>query len=161
MRAVIVEDEPALSFRLKELLRRYCSQVEVVGEALDANEGKRLILSLKPDIVFLDIQMPKKSGFDMLAELGRYDFDVIFVTGHDEYGVRAVKVSALDYLMKPVKGSELRKAVVKAEEKAARHHTQGQVENLLSFIRHSGVTGHKITIPVNKGYLYLNPDEII
>lgn len=88
-----------------------------------------MIVTLKPDLVFLDIVIPEISGFDMLESLGFYDFEVIFISGHDGYGIWAVKCSALDYLTKPVKAAELKEAVRKAHEKTNKKQTH---EPLLS-----------------------------
>ena len=161
MKAVIIEDEKKNITQLKGLLLKYCKQVEVIGEAASADEGIRIITEHKPELVFLDIQMPHKSGFDMLAALGEYNFEVIFVTGYDQYGIQAVKFSALDYLLKPVKADELIKAVLKAEIKNRKKQTQQQIINLLSVIKNSRKADHRIALPLMNEMRFINPDEII
>src|SRR5678809_459081 len=100
MRAIIIDDERLARTELRKLLQDY-PEVEVIDEAANADEGINKIDSLQPDLVFLDIQMPGKTGFDMLAELERAPH-VIFTTAYDEYALKAFEVNALDYLLKPI-----------------------------------------------------------
>jgi len=97
--AVLIDDEKNNLDNLSQLLKTYCPGVEVLATALDATEGRRIILQYQPELVFLDIQMPGKTGFDLLRELNQYDFEVIFVTAYDQYGIQAVKFAAVDYLL--------------------------------------------------------------
>lgn len=161
MRAIIIEDEKKNITHLRGLLTMYCKQVKIIGEATNAEEGLKLIAGLNPNLVFLDIQMPGKSGFDMLASLGEYNFEVIFVTGYDQYGIQAVKFSALDYLLKPVKVDELAKAVAKAEAQKQKRQTHEQIINLLSVINNAQKAGHHIALPLMKELRFVSPDEII
>lgn len=161
MRAIIIEDEKKNITHLRGLLTMYCKQVEIIGEATNAEEGLKLIAGLNPNLVFLDIQMPGKSGFDMLASLGEYNFEVIFVTGYDQYGIQAVKFSALDYLLKPVKVDELAKAVAKAEAQKQKRQTHEQIINLLSVINNAQKAGHHIALPLMKELRFVSPDEIV
>jgi two-component system LytT family response regulator len=117
-RAIIIDDERLARNELKKLLQEF-PEVEVIGEAANANEGIDKIESLSPDLIFLDIQMPGKTGFDMLCELESAPH-VIFTTAYDEYALKAFEVNALDYLMKPVEPKRLADALLKlqqAEEK--------------------------------------------
>ncbi len=125
-KAVIVDDEQNNIDNLTLLLAKHCPQVLVAGHALSADEGELLLQSLQPDIVFLDIQMPGRSGFDLLRTLPARNFAVIFVTAYDNYGIQAIKFSAIDYLLKPVSAEELKEAVNKAIEQYA-----GKKQNLL------------------------------
>ena len=161
MRAVIVDDEKKNISRLNNLITRHCKKVKIIGTASGAEEASDLILSLRPDIVFLDIQMPKSSGFDILASLGAYEFDVIFVTGYDHYAIQAIKCSALDYLVKPVKPTELIEAVAKAEKKQNIEIISKQIANLLDLVRNPHKNEHNIALPLLNGYRYINPYEII
>jgi len=115
MKAVIIDDERLARNELKKLLQEF-PEVEVIGEAANANEGIDKIESLSPDLIFLDIQMPGKTGFDMLTELERAPH-VIFVTAYDEYALKAFEVNALDYLMKPVEPRRLADALMKVRQK--------------------------------------------
>src|SRR6187397_1673604 len=113
MRAIIIDDERLARTELRKLLQDY-PEVEVVDEAANADEGINKIDSLQPDLVFLDIQMPGKTGFDMLAELERAPH-VIFTTAYDEYALKAFEVNALDYLLKPIEPKRLADAVHKLQ----------------------------------------------
>lgn len=114
-KAVIIDDERLARNELKKLLLEF-PEVEVVGEAANADEGIEKIESLNPDLIFLDIQMPGQSGFDMLTQIDRAPH-VIFVTAYDEYALKAFQVNALDYLMKPVEPRRLADALLKLRQK--------------------------------------------
>jgi two-component system, LytTR family, response regulator len=111
IRAVIIDDERLARNELKKLLLEF-PEIEVIAEAANANEGIEKIDSLNPDLIFLDIQMPGKTGFDMLAELDKAP-DVIFTTAYDDYALKAFEVNALDYLLKPVEPRRLADALHK------------------------------------------------
>ncbi|MEO7443855.1 MAG: response regulator [Ferruginibacter sp.] len=117
-KAIIIDDERLARNELKKLLQEF-PEVEVIGEAANADEGIEAIENLSPDLIFLDIQMPGKTGFDMLTELDKAPH-VIFTTAYDEFALKAFEVNALDYLMKPVEPKRLADALHKlrvAEEK--------------------------------------------
>ena len=114
LKVLLIDDERLARSELKRLLNDH-PDVEIIGEATNANEGLEKIESLNPDLVFLDIQMPGKSGFDMLVELEKAPH-VIFVTAFDEYALKAFEVNALDYLMKPVDPKRLSDALVKVRQ---------------------------------------------
>jgi two-component system, LytTR family, response regulator len=111
IKAVIIDDERLARNELKKLLLDF-PEIEVVAEAANATEGIEKIDSLNPDLIFLDIQMPGKTGFDMLAELDKAP-DVIFTTAYDDYALKAFEVNALDYLLKPVEPKRLADAIQK------------------------------------------------
>src|SRR5258705_2754379 len=113
IRAVIIDDERLARNELKKLLLEF-PEIEIIAEAANANEGIEKIDSLNPDLVFLDIQMPGKTGFDMLAELDKAP-DVIFTTAYDDYALKAFEVNALDYLLKPVEPKRLADAIRKLQ----------------------------------------------
>jgi len=113
IRAIIIDDERLARNELKKLLMDF-PEIEVIAEAANASEGVEKIDSLNPDLIFLDIQMPGKTGFDMLAELERAP-NVIFTTAYDEYALKAFEVNALDYLLKPVEPKRLADALQKLQ----------------------------------------------
>jgi len=113
-RAIIIDDERLARNELKKLLMDY-PEVEIVAEAANASEGLEKVESLQPDLIFLDIQMPGKTGFDMLSELDRSPH-VIFTTAYDEYALKAFEVNALDYLLKPVEPKRLADALHKLDQ---------------------------------------------
>lgn len=123
LKVILIDDERLARSELKRLLQEF-PDVEVIGEAANANEGIEKIEALNPDLIFLDIQMPGKTGFDMLSELEKTPY-VIFVTAYDEYALKAFEVNALDYLMKPVEPKRLADAIMKVKQK--------EEEELLSY----------------------------
>ncbi len=132
-KAIIIDDERLARNELKKLLVDF-SEIEIIGEAANADEGIEKIELMKPDLIFLDIQMPGKTGFAMLEELDRSPH-VIFTTAYDEYALKAFDVNALDYLMKPVEPKRLKDAIQKlqqAEEKEAAAALASGYRNLLS-----------------------------
>ncbi|RLD41842.1 MAG: DNA-binding response regulator [Bacteroidetes bacterium] len=113
IRCVIVDDESKAREILIEMLKLYCSTVEVVGQAHNVSSAYETIRQLNPDLVLLDIKMPDGSGFDLLNKFEKIDFKVIFITAHEEYAIKAFRFSALDYILKPIDPSDLISAVEK------------------------------------------------
>jgi len=114
-RAVIIDDIQNSRITLADDLKRYCPQIHVIGEAESVDSGINEILLKKPEVVFLDIQLGDGTGFDILEKIGSIDFQVIFTTALDTYGIKAIKFSALDYLLKPIDPDELISAVKKLD----------------------------------------------
>ncbi|MEO6820751.1 MAG: response regulator [Ginsengibacter sp.] len=139
-KVVIIDDERLARSELKRLLMEF-PDVEVIGEAANANEGIQKIETLNPDLIFLDIQMPGKTGFEMLTELDKAP-SVIFVTAYDEFALKAFEVNAMDYLMKPVEPKRLAEALSKVRLK--------EEEELLSYNRR-GLLGENDQVFVKDG----------
>ena len=116
LKAVMIDDDISNLSSLTEKLNKHCPQVEIIARCSNAAEGIKAIDGLRPDIVFLDIEMPVMNGFVMLQQLSYKDFELIFVTAYDHYAIKAIRFSALDYLVKPVEIEELKNAVTKVEE---------------------------------------------
>src|ERR1700704_1436213 len=133
MRAIIIDDERLARAELKKLLQDF-PEVEVIDEAANAEEGISKIENLNPDLIFLDIQMPGKTGFDMLSELERAPH-VIFTTAYDEYALKAFEVNALDYLLKPVEPKRLADAIQKLQIGESRE-IKSETENVNNSILH-------------------------
>jgi two-component system LytT family response regulator len=114
LRAIIIEDEEQKRSTLLQMVTTMRNDVEIVGEAADVSSGKQMILKNNPDLVFLDIQLPDGTGFDLLEQLGNINFKIIFITAYSEYAVKAFKFSAVDYILKPVSASDLMEAIDKA-----------------------------------------------
>ena len=160
--AVIIDDERNNIDNLEGLLHQYCPQVHIAGIAMHADDGAGLIRSLKPDLVFLDIQMPGKNGFEMLQELSTYSFEIILITAFDQYGIQAIKFSAVDYLLKPLNIDELIAAVQKAAQRISEKMQNRELENLLQLIRNREErTTHKLALPAGKETRFVHPKEII
>ncbi|MBL0155379.1 MAG: response regulator [Chitinophagaceae bacterium] len=111
LKAIIIDDEQKGRMALKQKLHDYCSNVQVIGEAENGETGIDLINRLEPDIVFLDIEMPRMDGFEMLHLLPEKNFNLIFTTAYDQYAIKAIKYSAFDYLLKPIDIDELKSTV--------------------------------------------------
>jgi two-component system LytT family response regulator len=160
--AVIIDDEQNNIDNLQVLLSQHCPQVNVIGIALTSSEGERLITENSPDLVFLDIQMPAKNGFELLKSLDHLDFGIIFVTAYDQYGIQAIKFSAIDYLLKPVDPDELKVAVLKAAEKATKRNQNLQLENLIRFLKqeHQKST-HRIALQSAKETRFIETEIIV
>src|SRR5262245_30857068 len=128
LRAILIDDEKNNLDNLAQLLRTYCPAVEVVAVAMNADDGKTSIEQQHPDLVFLDIQMPGKNGFELLKELKEYDFELVFVTAFDQYAIQAIKFSAADYLLKPINPQELQQAVERISAKNNQHAQNAQLQ---------------------------------
>lgn len=162
IRAVIVDDEKNNIENLQGLLHRYCRQVVVEATAANAEAGITIIAELKPELVFLDIQMPGKNGFELLQSLPQHEFELIFVTAFDQYGIQAVKFSAIDYLLKPVNVEELKAAVEKVEEKSRKKKQNLQLENLLELLQHKQQKNeHRLALSTAKETRFVNPIQIV
>jgi two-component system LytT family response regulator len=109
--ALLIDDEAFAREHLRARLALAAPEVHLLAEATNINDGERLLYEHKPQLVFLDVEMPGGDGFELLCRLGRWDFDVVFVTGHSHYAIQAIRFSALDYLLKPVQADELRAAI--------------------------------------------------
>lgn len=161
IRAIIVDDEPKNRKVLRSLLTQFCPGVVVENEAASADEATGMILQQKPDILFLDIEMPYGNGFDLLDRLMPVDFEIIFITAFDEYTLKAFKYSALDYLLKPVNIEELQAAVEKASKKIHLKTINQQLSNLLQNIRHEESSTSKLAVPSQDGFFFISLQDII
>ncbi len=157
--AIIIDDEQKGRIALRQKLQDYCAAVRLTGEAENGEDGIRLIEKNKPDIVFLDIEMPRMDGFEMLHRLPEKKFHLIFTTAYDQYAIKAFKVAAFDYLLKPIDIEELKSAVSKiynqspviTEKKLAVLEQNLDSKNIFS----------KIAIPTLDGLLFFNIRDII
>lgn len=131
--AIIVDDEPHNRENLQNMLIRHCPGIEVVGQAASVAEATHLIKRVRPEVIFLDIEMPGGDGFSLLEKLQPVDFQVIFVTAFDSYALNAIKFSALDYLLKPIDKDELMGAVSKL--KNIKNTQEPQLSNLNKYLK--------------------------
>lgn len=159
-RAVLVDDEPLARKRLRRLLADH-GGVEVAGEAGDGEAACRLIAEVKPDLVFLDVQMPGMSGFDVLTRL-RERPNVIFVTAHDEFAVRAFEEQALDYLLKPVEPARLERALARVAAGArAPAENDERFERLLQAIDRAKTPPQRIAVRRGAKVMLVEPSAIV
>jgi two-component system LytT family response regulator len=159
LNAILIDDDPSNLSSLSEKLAKHCPQVTVIARCDNPQDGINCIEDLKPDVVFLDIEMPRMNGFVMLQQLVYKNFGLIFVTAYDNYAIKAIRFSALDYLVKPVQITELKTAVAKAEDNRKTQHAQLQIEMLLEHI--SKKQPRRITIPTTEGLQFILLDDII
>lgn len=160
--AIIVDDEINNIENLQQLLVKYCTDVNVIGTATTVAQAKQLISHQAPDLLLLDVQLAGETGFDLLQQVPHKNFEVIFVTAHSEYGIRAIKFAALDYLLKPVDPAELQSAIAKASLKKHTEKQQLQLQSLLQFVQHKQTKElHRIALPSAKETRLVNPEQII
>jgi two-component system LytT family response regulator len=158
MKAVIIDDEGKARRILEALLNQNCEDVEVVAVADDVPSGVKMINREQPDIVFLDIEMPGFSGFQLLEFFDEIDFDIIFTTAYSEHALKAFEVSAIDYLLKPIQIDQLIKAVDKVRSKKAAQINE-KINTLKENLRENKIS--KIALPVADGLLFVKPEEIL
>jgi len=161
LRAILIDDEENSLSALKEKLLSHCPLVNIIALCNNAVEGLKAIDNLQPDIVFLDIEMPVTNGFVMLQQLQYKNFELIFTTAYDHYAVKAIRYSALDYLVKPVEIDDLKAAVLKAEVKRSHSYPNPQIELLLEQLVDKKQSYSRIAIPTIEGLQFLSVDDII
>ncbi len=154
---VIVDDDVKSVESLQLLIKKYCPNYKVVGSAHNIEEGAREIIIHRPDIVFLDVEMPDGTGFDLLKMLKTRNFEVVFITAHNQYAINAIKHSALDYLLKPFETKDFLEAVDRINAEAKNRSFNYDV--LLDNLNHS--VPKKLVISSSKGYEYLPVEKIV
>lgn len=157
---VLIDDQEICTEMLLDMLETGFPDINVAAVAHSGKEGIRAIRELKPDLVILDVEMPGMSGFDMLREIGDPSFEIIFVTAHDRYSIEALRLSALDYLVKPVHKKELRAAV----DRAGHHRNQHigkQIHALLEHLKDKKHEVKQIALPAGDGLVFINVNEIV
>lgn len=160
-RTIIVDDESKLREVLAIKLKKNCPDIEVVGLAKDVPEAYQMIYTKKPDVIFLDISMPGESGFELLKRFDKIEFEIIFATGYNEFALDALKVSAVDYLLKPIKTSELITAVERAGKRIAEKRQVQNIDLLKYNIDHLGDQRSKIAIASGDTYRFVEVIEVI
>ncbi|MBS1730535.1 MAG: response regulator transcription factor [Bacteroidetes bacterium] len=161
IKALMVDDEPAALKTLKLMIERYAPEITELQSANSVRTALPLLASYKPQLVFLDIQMPNGTGFDLLNSFNNIPFDVIFTTAHDAYAIQAIRFSALDYLLKPIDADELKNAVKRFVHKTIQKENQHALyKNLLHNIQ-SEKKDFRLAISTSDGVHFFNPDEII
>jgi len=164
IRTVIIDDEAKSRKLLKNLLSTYCDNVEIEGEADAVKSALNIIKEKKPDLVFLDIVLRNETGFDILRQVEPINFEIIFTTAHNEYAIKAIRVSALDYLLKPLNIDELTRAVEKVRGKMESKSSDYSNEPLLNFIENQKSLNknvHKIGVPTLDGLDFIQIENII
>ena len=161
LKAIIVDDEKVSREILKDYLNKYCQDVSVLALADSASKGIEMIKVHRPDVVFLDIEMPKGNGFDMLEQLEEINFETVFVTAYDNYAIQALNHSAAYYILKPVSIDELINAVEKIKKEREKIKPDMHTRILLENIHAPGVQQQKIVLPLQDGFEVVSLQDII
>jgi len=160
IRTIVIDDEEKGLDFLCKLLQLYCPEVQICGTATSIEAGILSIHQHQPELVFLDIRMPRGTGFDILEASREVDFEVIFTTAHDNYAIKAIKFSALDYLLKPVDSEELQEAIKKVAAKRGQPKDKKPLEAFLSNIRQKNPF-NQIALPTMDGMMFVKVEEIV
>ncbi len=164
IKVVIVDDEENSRDSLKGKLDLFCPEVEIAAEASNVKDGIEAITAHEPDAVFLDIQLAGESGFDILEKIRDNDDlhpEIIFITAHNEFAIKAIKFSALDYLLKPIDPEELVKSVRKVEEEKGLPKKASSLNVLVENIRQASDSPKKIVVPTSDGMHVIKLSDII
>ncbi len=161
IRCILIDDEKNALEMMEWLLKTYCPEVEIAAMCNSSEQGVEMINKLRPDVVFLDIEMPKMNGFDMLEKFDNIFFDVVFCTAYDQFAIKAFKYSALDYLLKPVDPDDLKAAVKRIQQK--RNSPSGQQIELLLHTMKQGnkITPQRVALTTGDGLIFVPTLDII
>jgi two-component system, LytTR family, response regulator len=162
IRAIIVDDSPQARKLLRLMLQELAPDVEICGEAENANDALLLFSKAQPNMVFLDIEMPGKSGIQLLEDLSETEtnFSVVFTTAYNDYALKALRLSAVDYLLKPIDERQLLEAIDKVKAKQELLNSKAQLNNLLHNFKSNGNGESVLSIPTQNGNAYVNINDI-
>ena len=167
LRAIVIDDEPESLQAVTAQIRNFCPQVEIIDACDSAELGIQSIRKFQPDLIFLDIEMPGMTGLEMLRSFDQINFGVIFITAHNEYAIDAIKLSALDYLLKPLDIEQLEEAVKKAEEKYSREKTLDRFQLMMELMEgrpnasNQQTQSQTIALPTMDSIIYEKVSNII
>ena len=161
IRCILVDDESNSLEMMEWLLQTYCPQVKIEALCNSAAKGIEAIEKFKPDLVFLDIEMPHQNGFDMLEQFDRLYFDVVFCTAYDQFAIKAFKYSALNYLLKPVDPDDLKETIRRIEERKTLPSRE-QLDMLMQGLKNSQKqTVNRIALTTNDGMIFVTTSDIL
>jgi two-component system LytT family response regulator len=160
MKCILVDDEVSCTDVLRWQLETYCEEIEILAECHSPTDAIQKIQALKPELVFLDIEMPGMNAFELLEKLKPLSFEVIFVTAYNQFAVQAFRENAVDYLLKPTEKSDLVAAVKKVTEKK-NEAGNAKIDTLISMFREQMSMGKKIALPTGDGISFINVDMIV
>lgn len=161
LKCVIIDDEPLARAMLNAILEENCPDVQVIGQAEDVLSGLKAIQQLQPDLVFLDIEMPGYSGFQLLDFFERIDFQIVFTTAHSEFALRAFQVSAVDYVLKPLQIDAIVRAVEKARLLSAKPEQNRASLEALRINLKDNSRSNRIALPVAGGLMFVQSEDIV
>ncbi len=160
LKAILVDDELSSLQNLQQKLVEFCPDVTIMAVAQKPEDAILLIRQHKPDVIFLDIEMPRMNGFRMLDELGAYDFDIVFTTAYNHYAVDAIRISAFDYLTKPVAINDLQNAVARLTRQR-KMHTKDKMDLLRASLQAGKSQDEKIAVPTSDGLEFITIKNIV
>jgi two-component system LytT family response regulator len=160
LKCIIVDDEFKSRESLKALVEKFCENIQVAALCQDIKEALLAISEYKPDVLFLDIQLQRETGFDLLEKLDKIDFEIVFTTAFSEFAVRAFKFSAIDYLLKPVDVTDLRKAIEKVRKRILSDISE-RMTHLAQTIKGNTFKNSRLALPSNDGLVFVNVDHIL
>lgn len=162
LKAILIDDEPECLRSLAHDLKQHCDNVEIIASCSSGKEAIKLIHAHHPDVVFLDIDMPYINGFDLLEMVHDVDFEVIFTTAYDKYAIQAFRISAVDYLLKPVDTDALKEAVEKVRLLREKGASSKQISFLIQQIKDlENNNVRKIALPTFDGLEFIHMDDIL
>lgn len=162
IKALIIDDEEVAVNVLTLLIERHIPEITSIRPVTNVSDALGIIADFKPDIVFLDIEMPYQNGFELLKSLPQISFDIIFTTAYDKYAIQAIKFSALDYLLKPIDADELRESFNRFVQKTIVNQNKDEaVKNLLNNLQQKDVAHHRLALLTTAGLRFFLPQDII
>lgn len=161
IKAILIDDEKNALEMLEWQLENYCPQVQVCALCSSADEGITAIQQHVPQLVFLDIEMPHKNGFEVIYAFPEPSFDVVFTTAYDQFAIKAFKFAALDYLLKPIDADELVDAVQRYEKKQRHHQFKDQLDILLQQYKQPQLAPGRIPFATQEGLVFIRPETIV
>lgn len=161
IKALIIDDEKSSRDTLRGFVENYCEGIQIIDEAETAEQGIEQIKNLQPQLIFLDIELPLGSGFDLLEACKHANFEVIFTTAHDQYALQAIKVCALDYLLKPINAADLINAVSKIRQRNLSGITQPQIGAFVENISNLNKQLSNVVLPTMDGFTVVKISDII
>lgn len=161
MNAIIIDDEQKAVQILKSLLQEYCPQINILDTANSLEAGLNSIATHQPDLVFLDIEMPGGSGFDLLKKLPHLNFEIIFVTSHEDHAIEAIKFCAIGYILKPIREIELLAAVNQASFRIDQKEENLRNKHLLQNLSNPLSQKNRIGIPTSRGLEFVETGSIV
>jgi two-component system, LytTR family, response regulator len=161
IKAILIDDEYNSLQNLQQKIKEFCPDVTVVAATQKPEEAILLINQHHPDVIFLDIEMPKMSGFRMLEQLGQLDSEIIFTTAYNHYAIDAIRMSAFDYLTKPIAIADLQKAVERLAQQQQQHYTKERVDILKHSLSGTKSQEDKITLATTEGIEFIPVKNIL
>ena len=157
--AILIDDEPMALASIERMLTKYCPNVQIIGKTINPKEAINLIDEKKPDLLFLDISMPNMDGFTLLKQLKCQKSNIVFITAYDEYALKAFKVTAVDYLLKPISKDELISAVTKVSKRI--NSSNKNIQNLFEYLQQNKNNIDSIALPTMEGLHFVKFGDIV